>query len=89
MDYFVELNFVRAKKVYITGTKNKVNIVPSNIPPKIVQPIWILASAPAPVDIARGTTPITIAKVVIKIGLKRSFAAAFGLRPDHGRYQAV
>lgn len=51
-------------------------MVAVSIPPNTVNPIVLLAIAPAPVAKAKGNTPSIKAIEVIIIGLKRSFTAA-------------
>ena len=52
------------------------NKVPNEMPPTITQPICERLSAPAPLAIASGTAPSTIAPVVIRIGRSRRAAAS-------------
>ena len=56
--------------------------VEKSIPPNIVIPTVSLLAAPGPVPIIRGSTPITVDKLVIRIGLSLiAAAAAIRLRP--------
>src|SRR5574337_1181592 len=61
---------------YIAGTTNSVNSVPIAIPLQITIPIAWRPAAPAPDAITSGTTPKTIAAVVIRIGRSRIEAAS-------------
>ena len=70
--FFLDSSYrLKGEKLITTGTINKVNKVPIDIPPTIEHPICRRAAAPAPVARANGMFPITIAKVVIKIGRNR------------------
>ena len=62
--------------MYIAGTTNSVNSVPIDRPVKITSPIAWRPAAPAPEAITSGTTPRTIAAVVIRIGRSRTPAAS-------------
>jgi hypothetical protein len=58
------------------GTMNRVKSVPIDSPVSSTMPIARRPAAPAPVAMANGTTPNTIAAVVIRIGRRRTAAAS-------------
>ena len=62
--------------MYTAGTINTVKHIELLKPPTNAQPKPFFQEAPAPVAKATGKRPITIAKVVIKIGRRRSLPAA-------------
>lgn len=62
--------------VYITGTRTSVNIKELVRPPIITNAMPLLVSEPAAVERAIGNIPKIMAKVVIRIGRKRSRPAA-------------
>ena len=68
------------------GTKKIARNVAATIPPMTPVPTEWRAPAPAPVEIARGSTPRMNASDVIRIGRKRrraaSIAAADGVSPS-------
>src|SRR5258705_1793438 len=64
-----------ASSTYIAGTTKSVNSVPMATPGAITSPMLKRLTAPAPLAIRRGTTPSTIAPVVIRIGRSRIPAA--------------
>jgi multidrug efflux pump len=64
---------ITTKKV---GTIKTANGVAANIPPSTPRPTAFWLAAPAPVEVAKGTTPSTKAKDVIRIGRKRRRAAS-------------
>ena len=55
---------------------NKVNISENKVPPTMTTPIPILLVDAAPNDKAIGSAPNAMAKLVIKIGLKRDSDAS-------------
>ena len=59
----------------MAGITNSVNMVENIKPPITAIPIETRLSDPAPSASAIGRTPRTVDKLVIKIGLKRAFAA--------------
>ncbi len=61
--------------IYKAGTISTPRMVATSIPLKTVIPITFLPSAPAPEAVSKGVTPRIKANAVIRIGLKRSFAA--------------
>src|SRR6185312_896268 len=61
---------------YTAGTTNSVNSVPIDKPVKITKPMSWRPAAPAPPANTSGTTPSTMAMVVIRIGRKRTAAAS-------------
>ena len=58
------------------GTKKIARIVADSMPPTTARPIAFCPPAPAPVEIASGNTPKMKARLVIRIGRKRNFAAS-------------
>ncbi len=56
---------------YIAGTTNSVNNVPKDMPLAITSPRFERLTAPAPDAVISGTTPSTMAPVVISIGRRR------------------
>src|SRR5258708_7308683 len=64
-----------ASSRYIAGTTKSVNKVPMATPVAITSPMLKRLTAPAPLAIRSGTTPSTIAPVVIRIGRSRIPAA--------------
>src|SRR5258706_4318183 len=64
-----------ASSTYIAGTTKSVNSVPMATPVAITSPMLKRLTAPAPLAIRSGTTPSTIAPVVIRIGRSRIPAA--------------
>ena len=61
-------------EVYMVGTTNRVKNVPTVMPHAMTRPIQNRLFAPAPVEIISGTTPSTMATVVMRIGRKRNVA---------------
>jgi len=62
--------------MYTPGTTNSVNTVPIARPVEMTSPIANREAAPAPLANTSGSTPKTMAAVVIKIGRSRVPAAA-------------
>ncbi|AHE66572.1 hypothetical protein Loa_01016 [Legionella oakridgensis ATCC 33761 = DSM 21215] len=60
----------------MVGTTKRVKQVPINNPAEITKPISKRLTAPAPEAMRSGTTPNTMAAVVIKIGRRRIPAAS-------------
>ena len=63
--------------MYTAGTTNSVNNVPIESPEAMTRPIWKRDTAPAPAAVISGTTPSTIAAVVIRIGRNRIAGGLF------------
>ena len=66
----------RFTKTKNSGTKKIARKVAVKVPPTTARPMAFWPPAPAPVAIARGSTPKTKAKLVIRIGRSRSLAAS-------------
>ena len=58
------------------GTKKIARTVAEIMPPTTARPIAFCPPAPAPLAIASGNTPNTKARLVIRMGRSRSFAAS-------------
>lgn len=58
------------------GTTNRVNRVPTNMPPTSTSPMELRAAAPAPETRVRGKCPAMVAAVVMRMGRRRMVAAS-------------
>ena len=73
----------RAKKVYMVGTTNRVNIVPMVMPAAMTMPMSRRLAAPAPEAMISGITPSTMAAVPgdLSLAMQDAVERATGLRP--------
>ena len=72
---YAGLAVIGVTAVNIVGTTKRVNSVPIESPLAITRPMLKRDTAPAPLAVIKGTTPSTIAAVVIRIGRSRIAAA--------------